>query len=157
MRELQLEDAAFMHELVNEPAWLRFIGDRSVANLEDARAYIQRLRVESYERYGFGMYVVEIAETSEAIGLCGLVKRESLEDVDIGFAFLAAHRGCGFAFESSEAVLEHAKADLGLSRLLAIVTPDNAPSISLLEKLGFVFERTDHVEDEELQVFARTL
>ena len=135
LRRFTLDDADFIVQLVNDPDWLRNIGDRNVRTLEDARAYLAQGPLALYERLGFGLYLVALRETAERIGMCGLVKREGLEHVDIGFAFLPAWRGQGFAEESARAVLAHAR-ELGLEKVVAIVAPGNVPSIRLLEKIG---------------------
>ena len=142
VREFALDDAPFILELLNEPDWLRFIGDRGVRNLDDARAYIQRATLDMYARLGFGLYRVSLKADGTPVGMCGLLKRDSLPDVDIGFAFLARHRGRGYAREAAAGTLNHARKSHGLKRILAITAPDNASSIALLEKLGFSYEKT---------------
>jgi len=141
LRRLTPDDAEFMRELVNDPDWLRFIGDRDVHTREEARDYLLRGPIASYERNGFGLYAVELRERPGPIGICGLVKREGLEDVDLGFAFLPAHRSRGYAREAAVATLEHAWRDLGLERIVAIVSPGNDASIRLLEEVGMRYER----------------
>ena len=135
LRRFTLDDADFIVQLVNDPGWLRYIGDRNVRTLEDARAYLDRSALASYERNGFGLYLVMLRATGERIGMCGLVRREGLEHVDIGFAFLPAWRGQGYAEESARAVLRHA-CELGLPKVVAIVSPENGASVRLLEKIG---------------------
>ncbi|HET9212113.1 MAG TPA: GNAT family N-acetyltransferase [Thermoanaerobaculia bacterium] len=141
LRRMSAEDAEFILGLLNEPSWLRYIGDRGVRTLEDARAYILKGPVDMYNRLGFGLYLTELKEGHVPIGICGLVKRDFLEDVDIGFALLPAFWGQGYAHEAASAVMEYAKGALGLKRLVAITNPDNQSSIRLLEKLGFRFDR----------------
>ena len=135
LRRFTLDDADFIVQLVNDPDWLRNIGDRNVRTLDDARGYLAKGPLALYERLGFGLYLVALKETGERIGMCGLVKRDGLDHVDIGFAFLPAWRGKGFAEEAARAVLEHAR-ELGLEKVVAIVAPGNVPSIRLLEKIG---------------------
>ncbi len=156
VRRFSLDDAAFIIELVNDPAWLQYIGDRNVRTLEDARAYLRKGALDMYERVGFGMYLVILKSSGEPIGSCGLIKRESLEDVDIGFAFLPKFRGQGFAIESVAAVLEYGKRALGLKRIVAIVTPSNHRSIAILEKIGLKFERMLKLpgDEEEISLYA---
>jgi RimJ/RimL family protein N-acetyltransferase len=139
LRRLSIEDAAFILALVNEPSWLRFIGDKGVRTIEDARNYILKGPVESYERFGFGLYLTELKGEATPIGICGLLKRESLNDVDLGFAFLPQFWRQGFAYESASAVMAYGKTALGLTRLVALTSPDNDGSIGLLEKLGFTY------------------
>jgi RimJ/RimL family protein N-acetyltransferase len=141
IRRLTFEDAAFILELVNDPAWLRFIGDRGVRTLADARNYILKGPMEMYDRLGFGLYLAELKEEGVPIGMCGLIKRDSLKHVDIGFAFLPDFRGKGYAYEAASAVLAYGKNTLGLERIVAIVSPGNDSSIKLLGKLGFQFEQ----------------
>ncbi len=141
LRELNVEDAAFVLQLVNEPEWLRFIGDRGVHTLDAATGYILNSFLGMYARLGFGMWLVERKEDGAAIGICGLIKRDALEDIDLGFAFLAGYRRKGYAFEATTATTAYAKNTLSLGRILAIVSPDNDASRSLLAKLGFRFEQ----------------
>jgi [ribosomal protein S5]-alanine N-acetyltransferase len=148
LRELVDADAAFILELVNDPGWLRHIGDKGVRNLDDARAYITDGPRASYARHGFGLWRVERKADGTPIGLCGLLKRDTLTDVDIGYAFLPAHVGQGYAFEAAGAALAHARDAAGLRRIVAIVSPGNDASIRLLEKLGFAREATLQLRDD---------
>ncbi|MDC0711198.1 GNAT family N-acetyltransferase [Stigmatella sp. ncwal1] len=141
LRRLSLEDAGFILKLVNEPSWLRFIGDKGVRTLDDARGYLLKGPLEMYARLGFGLYRVGLKEDGQSIGLCGLIKRDALPDVDIGFAFLPGFWGKGYAYEAASAVVAYGHESLGLKRLVAIASPDNDRSIQLLEKLGLRFER----------------
>jgi len=156
LRRFELEDAAFILELVNDPAWLEHIGDRNVRTLEDARGYLRKGALDMYERVGFGMYVVTLKSSGESIGTCGLIKRETLDDVDIGFAFLPQFRGQGFALESAAATLEHGKSAHGLRRIVAIVSPANQRSIRILERIGLKFERAIRLpgDEEEISLYA---
>jgi RimJ/RimL family protein N-acetyltransferase len=142
LRQLTASDAAFMLELVNEPAWIRNIGDRGVRTPEDAWNYMLNGPVGSYAQHGFGLYLVELRGSGVPLGICGLVKRDTLPDVDIGFAFLKRHWAHGYAFEAASAVLDHARKVLGLQRIVAITAPDNYGSIRVLEKIGLRFERS---------------
>ena len=152
IRTFSVDDAPFAYELVNDPDWIRNIGDRNVRSLEDARGYLERGPIAMYERYGFSLFAVVLKETDATIGMCGLIRREGLEDVDIGFAFLPANRGKGYALESAKAVMEHAWGPLRLARLVAIVDPANAPSIRLLETLGFTFERWMRLPNDPVEL-----
>jgi len=133
-------DAEFILELLNDPSFIRYIGDKGVHDLEDARRYVIDGPVKSYDAHGFGLYRVELKTSATPIGICGMLKRDTLTDPDIGFAFLPAYWDKGYAFESAMAVMEHARQVLGLSRILAITTPDNESSARLLEKIGFRFD-----------------
>ena len=156
LRRLTLDDAPFILRLVNEPSWLRFIGDRGVRTREDARGYILKGPLASYEQFGFGLYLVELKDCGTPAGMCGLLKRDTLPDVDVGYAFLPEFWGKGYASEAASAVLDHGRSAFGLTRILAIVTPDNHGSIRVLEKLGLRFqERVKLSGDEpELALFA---
>jgi RimJ/RimL family protein N-acetyltransferase len=156
LRRISIEDAPFIMELVNVPAFIQFIGDKGVRTLDDARDYILKVPVDSYERYGFGLYLCELKDGKAPIGTCGLIKRDSLEDVDIGFAFLPRFWGKGYCYEAAAAVLAMGKTALGLDRIVAIVSPDNDRSIRVLKKLGMRFERMVKLADEssEVRLFA---
>jgi RimJ/RimL family protein N-acetyltransferase len=134
-------DAEFMLELLNEEAFLLNIGDRGVRTVADAAAYILNGPVASYEKFGFGLYAVELKESGAPIGICGLLKRDSLDDVDIGFAFLKKFWGRGYAYESAAAVMDYGWIKVGLNRIVAITAPENHASIELLEKIGLRFEK----------------
>lgn len=156
LRRMSVEDAGFMLGLLNEPSWLRFIGDRGVRTLEHARAYILKGPVEMYDRLGFGLYVTELKEEGVPIGICGLVKRDFLDDVDIGFALLPGFWSQGYAYEAAAAVMAHGKGALGLKRIVAITNPENHSSIRLLEKLGLKFDRMIRAtaDGPEIRLFA---
>jgi RimJ/RimL family protein N-acetyltransferase len=156
LRHATTADDRFVFELVNDPDFIRNIGDRGVRTLADAERYVRDGPIASYEKFGFGMYVVELRETGTPIGLCGFVKRDWLPDVDIGFAFLPQHRSQGYAHESARAVRRYGHEVLGLARIVAIVSPANVPSIRLLEKLGLRFEGMVRPanEDADIKLFA---
>lgn len=157
LREITEADAEFILELLNEPGWIQNIGDRGVRTIDGARAYIADRFRAGYERFGFGLYLVELKESGAPAGMCGLVKRDSLEDVDIGFAFLERFWSKGYAVESASAVMDYAQSALGLKRIVAIVSPGNRGSIKVLEKIGLHFERMIRMpgDAEEIKFFAR--
>ena len=157
MRDLTLEDNALILELLTSPTWLEFIGDRGVYTLGDAEGYIARMR-DRYVQFGFGFWLVQLTNNAK-IGICGLIQRDGLPDVDIGFALLPQFAGQGYALEAARATLEHARDTLKLSRLAGITTPENLRSIRILETLGLEFERTVKLEpdDAELNYYARDL
>lgn len=158
MRGMSEADAGFVLELLNDPDFKRNVADRGVRTLEDARAYVSERFEESYRRHGFGLWLVETKEGTPA-GVCGLVKREGLPGIDIGYAFLPSFRSKGYAYESASAVMRHAREALGLGRLYAIVNPDNAGSVRVLEKLGMRFERMFRLSAEgaEVKLFSADL
>lgn len=140
LRHLTPDDDAFILELLNEPGFLRNIGDRKVRSLEDARRYVIDGPAASYAKQGFGLWWVGLKATAEPVGICGLIKRDVLEDPDIGYAFLARFSGRGYASEAGAAVLDYGRRTLGLGRIVAITKPDNDGSIRVLEKIGLRFE-----------------
>lgn len=140
LRPITVDDARFILTLLNEPSFLRYIGDKQVRNVEDARQYIINGPVASYERHGFGLLLMELRESQTPVGMCGLLKREELPEPDIGFALLPDFWNKGLAFEAASAVLQHGRETLGLQRILAITSLDNDASINLLQRLGFSFE-----------------
>jgi ribosomal-protein-alanine N-acetyltransferase len=152
LRHLTLNDAPFIVELLNDPSFLRYIGDRGVRNIQDARRYLLKGPIASYQKSGFGLYLAFLKETGDPIGICGLLKRDTLEDVDVGFALLPPHWGKGYARESAAAVLEQGRTAFGLKRIVAITSPDNAASISVLEKIGLKFEAVTRLGDDPHEV-----
>lgn len=152
--ELANGDAGFIVELLNSPGFLEHIGDRGVRNQDDALAYLAQGPLASYAAHGFGLWKVALASDGTAIGLCGLLRRETLPDPDLGYAFLPAHAGQGYATEAAAAVLGHGFGPLAMARVLAIVSPGNDASMRLLEKLGFTREGTQEIDGRPLVVFA---
>lgn len=142
LRHVAEDDAPFILELLNDPGWLRFIGDRGVRSLEDARRYIEQGPRKMYADHGFGLFLVERKDDGAPLGLCGLIRRDTLPDVDIGFALAERFRGQNYAYEAAAATLRHAREVLKLERIVAIAMPENAASTRLLERLGLRFERT---------------
>lgn len=140
-RELTVADAAFVLELVNEPAFLEFIGDKGVRTLEQAEEHIRTRYLTHYAQHGFGLWGVVRRDTGDLIGICGLLKRDFLDHPDVGYALLARHTGQGFAKEALEATLAHARGPLGHTTLHALTALENPASIGLLQKFGFRFER----------------
>lgn len=155
MTQLSDRDADFIVGLLNEPSFLRYIGDRGVRNADDARRYIREGPVAGYERYGYGLLRVALRRDDTPVGMCGVLKRDTLPDPDLGFSFLPAWWSQGYALEAATAVMHHARSVLHLGRILAITTQDNEPSMRLLGKLGFRFERMVRLGDDatELRLF----
>ncbi len=156
LRPMMEKDADFILELLNDPSFIRNIGDRKVRTREGAKAYITDGPVASYAKNGFGLYLVELKESSKSMGMCGLIRRNTLKDVDIGYAFLPKFWSKGYAFEAALAMKQYAQEEIGLKRLVAVVDPENLPSIHLLEKLGMRFERMVRLsaDDIELKLFS---
>jgi RimJ/RimL family protein N-acetyltransferase len=146
LRWLEFTDADFIYRLVNDPHWLRFIGDKQVADLDGARRYIEDGPRAMYRQFGFGLNRVALKDDDTPIGVCGLLQRESLPHPDLGFAFLPEYRGQGYAREAADAILQHAYLILRQTRVAAIVNPDNHSSINLLKKLGFCIEKQIQIE-----------
>jgi RimJ/RimL family protein N-acetyltransferase len=140
LRELKTGDASFILQLLNEDGFVRFIGDKGVRSLSDARDYILQGPAASYAQHGFGLYLTSLRDGTP-IGMCGLVKRDTLPDPDVGFAFLERYWSKGYGAESAAAVLEYGHRCLGLERIVAITAPDNHGSMALLNKIGLRFER----------------
>ncbi len=152
LRHFTPDDAPFILRLLNEPSFLQHIGDKGVRDLEGAKGYLANGPMASYARHGHGLMAVALKPTGEAIGMCGLLKRDNLDHPDLGYAFLPGFWSKGYALEAARAVLEDAKRE----RVLAIVSPSNAASIKLLEKLGFGFEKCAalHPDEPEVAVYA---
>lgn len=156
LRLFTAADSPFVLEILNEESFIRNVGDRGVRTIEEARGYIQERFVASYEKNGYGLYATELKVTGEVMGLCGLVRRDTLPHPDIGFEFLPRYCSRGYALEAAEAVLDHARRTLHLGRIMAITVPENTPSIRLLEKIGLRFEKTVRLaeDDVELSLYA---
>jgi len=140
VRRLDDDDAPFLVQLLNEPSFLQNIGDRGVRSPDDARAYVAKGPAASYAQHGFGLFHVSLKDTREPIGMCGLLKRDWLADVDIGFAYLPQYFGQGYGFEAARGVLEWGRREKGIQRVCGITKLDNYGSIRVLEKLGMKFE-----------------
>jgi RimJ/RimL family protein N-acetyltransferase len=157
LRRFTTADAAAALRFLNEPSFIRHIGDRGVRTLEDAAGYLERGPIASYERHGFGLYLVELKDGTP-IGMCGVLRRDGLDDPDIGFSLLPEFWSQGYALEAATAVKQYAAETLGLRRLVAIVAPGNESSARLLGRLGFTFDRVIQLtpDAEELRLFAWT-
>ncbi|HEX9827858.1 MAG TPA: GNAT family N-acetyltransferase [Flavobacteriaceae bacterium] len=158
--KITLKDAKFFLELVNSPHWLKYIGDRHLKTVKDSKTYLQNGTIKSYADFGFGFYKLQYKkEGNKPIGVCGLIKRKQLDDVDIGFALLPEYEGKGFGHEASVTILKLAKETFNLKKVVAITQPNNTSSIKLLEKLGLSFEKSvkPFEDGEELLLFAKTL
>ena len=155
LRQLTPDDGPFIFELLNDPDFLANIGDRGVHNTEDARNYITDGPLASYQRCGFGLYLVELKDAAAAIGLCGLLHRHTHPDVEIGFALLPRFRRQGYTLEAARAVMRLGIGSLGLTRIVALAAAGNVGSIRILESMGFVFERLVHFAEDgrESQLF----
>lgn len=153
--KFSIEDAPFILTLLNTPSWIQSIGNRGVKTLADAQSYISDGALNSYRQHGFGPYLVKLKTNGLPIGLCGLFKRDTVDDPDIGFALLPDYTGKGYGFESATAVMKYARDVLGLTRIVGITLPTNQYSIRLLEKLGLRFERRINVraDGEESLLF----
>jgi len=156
LRPMTEEDAEFMLELLNDPSFIHNIGDRKVRTLAGAKVYITKGPIASYAKHGFGLRLVVLKETGESIGICGLIKRETLDDVDIGYAFLPKFWSKGYAVESALAVKQYAHDVIVLKRMVALTDPGNLGSIRVLEKIGMKFEKMIRLsqDDIELKLFS---
>jgi ribosomal-protein-alanine N-acetyltransferase len=141
LRHVVTHDAAFILALLNDSSFLQYVGDKQVRNLESAINYILEGPVASYQAYGFGLYLVELIDTGEPIGICGVIKRDFLDHADLGFALMPEYRGNGYAFESARATVDFARDELRLAHIVAFTAPGNVRSINLLAKLGMSFDK----------------
>ena len=150
LREFILNDAEFILKLVNTPPWLEFIGDKNVHSIGDAEMYLEEGPMKSYQENGFGLWMVLLKGSKTPVGMCGLVNRETLDDVDIGFALLPEHSLLGYGYESAYATLNYAKQTLGIDKVVAVTNETNISSIKLLNKLGLSFERTVQLAENDV-------
>ncbi len=142
LREFSIDDAEFILTLLNTPGWLEYIGDKNVRTPEDAVNYLENVPIKSYKENGFGLWLTFLKNNSTPIGMCGLIKRETLDDIDIGFALLPEYSKSGYAYEIALATINYAKHVLRIDKVVAITDSNNVPSIKLLNKLGLQFEKT---------------
>jgi [ribosomal protein S5]-alanine N-acetyltransferase len=157
LREADLSDNQFIYDLLNSPKWLKYIGDRGIKTLKNAKDYINDKLINSYKTNGFGLYVYELKESHLPIGICGFIKRDYLDSVDIGFALLPEHERKGYTYEISIAVLEYGNKKLDITKVYAITSKENVASQELLKKLGFNFKSYVNEPDtnEELLLYSR--
>ncbi|MEO7044535.1 MAG: GNAT family N-acetyltransferase [Ferruginibacter sp.] len=155
LREFTNEDASFIVTLLNTPTFLKFIGDKKVRTISEAENYLATGPIKSYAENGFGLWLFSLKENNKPIGMCGLIKRDTLEDVDIGYAMLPEQENKGYAFEICNATINYGKATLALDRIIAITTKGNVRSCSLLNKIGLHFEKIISLGEgkEELMLF----
>ena len=158
LRELVEDDAPFILELLNAPSFIKYIGDRGVRSVDDARTFIKTRYRQSYRDNGYGLYAVLLKEELLPIGMCGFVRRDTLPGPDLGFAFLPEFEGKGYGMESAKAVLDLRRDDPSFQDVYAITTLDNTASIKLLSKLGFAFDKTiDAPDGGKLNLFGLKL
>ena len=156
LREFNINDAEFILELLNTPAWIEFIGDKKIHTLQDAENYLEKGPIDSYNKNGFGLWLILLKDGSIPIGMCGLLNRESLDDIDIGFAFLPEHSKLGYGFEIAYATMNYARNVLGITKVVAITDSKNISSIKLLDKIGLRFEKTLKLsENDKALLFSR--
>jgi RimJ/RimL family protein N-acetyltransferase len=155
LRYFTTDDAPFLLALLNTEGFKKYVGDRNVRTVADAVAYNKRF-TDHYEAHGFGFYLVELTESRTPIGMCGLCRRESLPDVDVGFAFLPEYEGQGLAYEAAAACMLHARNDYNITSILGITVPYNTNSIRLLERIGLTFQKNFFMDgdEEELSLYA---
>jgi len=150
LREMEAEDAPFMYKLFNSPGWIQFIGDRNIQSIADAKDHILDRYISMYDRFGFGLWLVEMKNENISIGTCGLIKRPNLDHIDLGFAFLPQFQGQGYAFEAASACLKYGYDELRTEKIVAITIPDNQRSINLLQKLGMQNSGPAGLPDDEV-------
>jgi len=157
LRRFAFDDAPFVVELLNQPSFIRNIGDRGVRNVDDARRYLRDGPMAMYEKCGFGLWRASRREDDVFVGMCGLLKRDILPDVDVGYAFLPEHWGQGYAFEAADATVALGAGKFGLKRIIGVVSDHNAASIRVLEKIGMRFERMYpmHPNEPEVRLYGR--
>lgn len=153
LRKFTLDDTRFIVSLLNSPGWLQFIGDRNVKTEDQAKAYLENGPIKSYSVNGYGLSLVERKEDNTSVGMCGILKRDYLDNPDIGFAFLPEFQGKGYAFEIADATLQYAKNQLNIPNISAITVPGNLRSIQLLEKIGLKFISTFSLPESEEELF----
>ncbi|MEO6901626.1 MAG: GNAT family N-acetyltransferase [Bacteroidia bacterium] len=155
LRQFNVNDVDFIIQLLNSPGWIKNIGDRNIKTVEQAKNYLLNGPMQSYQLHGFGLSLVMLKETNTPIGMCGLIKRDTLPHVDIGFAFLPAYIGKGYCYEMASAILMNAKNNFKLPRIVAVTLPTNISSVNVLKKLGMQFDKKIILkgDTEELELY----
>ena len=154
IKPISIDDAPFIFDLLTSESWIKNIGNRGLKTIEDARKIIQERYIKHNQTQGLGVFTVRLKIENQAIGMCTLMQKPYLDNVDIGYAFLDNFNGKGYALEATKAVYNYAKTDLGLPRIVAATLESNDRSQNLLGKLGFYFEKKIVTEGEELMIFA---
>ena len=156
LTEFKISDAPFFYELLNDPAFIEFIGDRNIKSVSDAEKYLSERIIPSYAKNGFGFYLVSTNENNVPIGMSGIIDREGLDHIDVGFAFLSKFRGKGYAFEATDAVMKYATDTLKINPIVAITSINNVKSINLLERLGLHYDKLIQLpnETEKIKLFS---
>jgi len=149
LREFSVDDAEFILNLLNTPGWLKYIGDKNVRTPEDAVSYLENGPIKSYKENGFGLWMTLLKNSNIPVGMCGLINRETLEDIDIGFALLPEYLNLGYGYEIAHATMDYANNTLGIKKIVAITNSNNIPSIKLLNKLGLQFEKKIKLPDND--------
>lgn len=159
LRYLTIDDAELMLAIWNDPAFVRYVGDRGVRTIESAQEAMRQGVLKLYEEHDYGPFRIAVRDTGEAIGICGLFHREGLDDPDIGYATLPEYCGRGYAYEAACAVIDDSAARLAIERLIAIISPQNSASIGLIGKLGFEFERMHRMpgSDDDIGIYGKSL
>ncbi len=152
LREFSLEDSEFIIKLLNSPGWIEFIGQRNVKTTEDAESYLQNGPIKIYKNHGFGLWMVELKDNKTPIGMCGILKRDTLDFPDLGFCFRAEFSGKGYAYESANAAIMAAREIYNIDTICAITLAHNLSSIKLLEKLGLQFVKLIQFPDDEKEL-----
>lgn len=159
IRKLTLDDAEFIFELLNQNSWKKYIGNKNIKTIEDAKQYLIDNPLKMYETHGFGLWCVTKLYSKQPLGVAGIIKRDTLPLIDIGFAFLDRFAGHGYAYEACESILKYTQAQFHSEQILAIVKPENSKSIKLLDKLGFIFKEQVHLNpaDDQLNLMEKQL
>ena len=152
INRITIDDAGFILELMNDKDWIKNIGDKGLRTIEDVQAYIQNRFLKTYIESNYGFYTMNLKNTLQIIGIVGLVDRKGIDHIDIGYGILPEFRGKGYAFEAAKAIYDYGYQELNLEKIVAIVNPDNLPSIKLLSKLGLEFEKMIRLPDEEIDI-----
>lgn len=157
LTEFTLDDAEVVLRILNDPGFHANIGDRKIRSVEEAKTYLRNAIFPSYEELGFSMFRLALKETDEVIGMCGLLKRDSLDYVDVGYALLQEHSGKGYASEAVEETIKLGLEDFNLDTLAAIISPHNQASIRIVEKFGFHFDRVIRMNERDVKLFLKKL
>lgn len=154
LQKATFDDAEFIYQLLNDPSFIDNIADKGIKTLDDAKNYIQKSLIDSYDNNGFGLYITRLKSDNTPIGLCGLVKRDELAWPDVGYALLPQFAGQGYASEGAKASLDYGFNVLGVEKIVAITSENNIGSIKVLEKIGLKREKVINIYNDECLLFS---
>jgi len=151
------DDVQVMFELNSDPEVIKYAEATPTRNLKEARERLEQGPLADYEKYGYGRFAVELKETGKVIGFCGIKYIPEIELPEVGYRYLKAYWGRGIGTEAARVCVDFARDDLKISKLIALIIPENTASIRLSEKLGMTRGPLIRIYDVEAYQYEMTL